>query len=216
VEKIKALISRSRVPKERAARNAGAILDKGIELAGAGAERLIEILSFGERGGSDHRRQKRRDLPTEPDAVRRAFAEITSEKTGKPGHLAVFNHSRGKNQSWVVIPFLFNGEGREYPGTIKILYDPYAQIPRALVLTVTPDDDGALTFHLPLEGRKILRIFAGERGARAALRGSLGNFAVKLHNMGIEVDDTIYGENSIDGFSPIWEGASVRAVDASG
>jgi hypothetical protein len=216
VEKIKSLLERTPLRKERAARNLAALLDKGIDLTSPAAQSIMEWISFGEKGSRDHRRHRERGMPKCASAVRQELKSLAARPAGEAGGLAVFNHLKGKNQSWIVIPFLFSDEGNEYPGTMKLLFDPFQARPLAFTLTVAPNGGAEIAFHLRLTGKKSLSVFAGDRRMRSTAGRSLGRLASNLHNLGIEVDDTIHGEESFDGFSPAWEGAIVREVDTVG
>ena len=55
--------SRIKTPPHRAARLIAALLDKGIDPSSGGIDALLGMLSFGERGGADHRRYKGRRMP---------------------------------------------------------------------------------------------------------------------------------------------------------
>jgi hypothetical protein len=215
LRKVRGFFSRTGSADSRKARYVAALLDKGIEVDSSGAERLVGLLSLGERGGSGRQSSKRRDLPRNPAAVRTALESIV-EKAGKPGAISVFNHLRGENQSWIVLPFLFKGDGRDYPGTMKFLFDPFLRKTRRFALSVAPDGGETLSFYLPLEGKKILRVFAEDKKMKLMLKRSLGKLTPKFNNMGIEVDDTIHSGGKFDGFSPMWEGAVARGIDTTG
>ncbi len=216
VERMKGFLSRTRMPKEKAARGLAALIDKGIDITCPGAEFLVEALSFSGEGGGRREGGGKRELPQDPAAVRRVLDSLPVSSAEKAGAIAVFNHVKGKSQSWIVLPFVFNDGGDEYPGTMKILFDPFLRRARAFVLSVASADGADLAFHLRLDGAKRMVVFCGDRRIRAAVRRGMGSLASKFHNMGFEVDDTIHGEENFDGFSPLWEGATVRGVDTAG
>jgi hypothetical protein len=215
VEKMKAVIARSALQKARTARSLAVLADKGIEISSQASERLLGIFGFGEKGGEDHRKYRKRELPKGEEASD-AVKSVLEQTEGKPDVLAVFNHLKGRNQSWIVVPFLFGEGPDELPGTIKILYDPFMRRPRSMVVTVAPKGGFPIDFHIVLEGKKKLTVFCGDPEVRAAISGLYGGFASKINNLGFQVDDTIYGSESFDGFSPVWEGASVRGIDTVG
>jgi hypothetical protein len=130
------------------------------------------------------------------------------------GHdaLQVFNHARGHSPSWVVVPFRFTGGGREVAGTMKFLYDEQAGRLRRFVLSAA-----GLHFCLALEGRaRRMTVFADSASLRRSAGRGLDMLRSKFNNMAVELDDTVHDGELFDGFSPSWEGASLRTIDAVG
>jgi hypothetical protein len=212
---MKTVLTRSKQQKERSARGLAVLVDKGLDITDASSERLLEVFGFGERGGEDHRRYAKKELPKGKPAGK-SIRSLVMEPAGKAGALAVFNHLKGKSQSWIVVPFFYEEGAKEYPGTIKILYDPYLHRPKSMAVSVVPEGGIPIDFHLTLEGKRRLTVFCGDPAIRDAIAGIYGDFTAKFHNLGFEVDDTIYVSESFDGFSPAWEGASVRGIDTVG
>jgi hypothetical protein len=218
LEKMRLALSRTPLRKDRAAKAFATLLDKGIDILSPGAERLVREISFGQGQEGDGRRRRGRDLPRSAEEVRRAFLSMAAADPRGAGVIAAYNHLRGRGQNWVVLPFLFTDGDDEYPGTMKILFDPFARRPLAFALSVSPKGGADISFHAALqgEGGRRMRLFCSEPGLRRRAARSLGVFAAKLGNLGFEVDDTIHGGEEFDGFSPAGEGASLRGVDAVG
>ncbi|MCX7038911.1 MAG: hypothetical protein NT005_07235 [Spirochaetes bacterium] len=211
VERMKAVLSRSRLDPRKAARIAATLVDKKIDLTSPGLDALMSLLAFGEKGGSDPRRYRGRPFPGTA-AELRELAAAPAHEPGAPDGLQVFNHSRGSSLTWVVVPFLFSMGDERIAGAMKFLYDSYASRLRRFVLS-----SGGLSFCVSLEGRaRRLSIFCDEEPIRRASSRRLDTLRAKFHNMGMEVDDTIHEGELFDGFSPAWEGASLRSVDAVG
>ena len=215
VEKLKAALTKSLLQKTRAARSLSVLMDKGIEVSTRTAQGLLAIIGFGEEGGADRRKYKKGRLPRGKTAAK-DIRGLVSAPAGKPEALAVFNHLRGRSQSWIVVPFHYEESGAEYPGTIKLLFDPFLKKPTRMCVSVSPDGEGPVDFHIVLQGKKRVSVFCPDAGIKARMAVLYGGFKANFHNLGFEVDDTIYGSESFDGFSPLWEGASVRAVDTVG
>ena len=212
VERMKVVLSRSRLEPRRAARLAAIMADKTIDLACPGLDGLMGILSFGEKGGADPRRYRRRPFPKSAEEVKGLVSALAANGAEKPAGLQVFNHARASSPSWVVVVFHFEHEGHTVAGTMKFLYDEHAGRLRRFVLSA----DG-LHFSLSLEGRgHRIVVFGDEEKVRRAARKGLDTLRAKIHNMGIEVDDTIHDGELFDGFTPSWEGASLRSIDAVG
>lgn len=211
VEKMKALLSRTGLDRRRAGRIAAAIVDKKIDLASSGLDALMSLLSFGEKGGGDPRRFRGRPMPRSLEELRKLVGEPSADE-GAPSGLQVFNHSRGGSSTWVVVPFLFSVGEERIAGTMKFLYDTFAARLVRFVLST-----GGLSFSVSLEGRPgRVSIFCDEESERRAAARGLDSLRAKFHNMGMELDDTIHEGELFDGFSPTWEGASLRSVDAVG
>jgi hypothetical protein len=212
IQKVKALLTRSGLGAQKGARAAATLIDRGIDPASAGAQTLLPVLAFGEKGGEDPRRYRQRKLPETPAEVRELIGALPAAPSERPSVLQAYNHIRGKSQTWVVLPFVL-GEGDErIAGTFKVLFDPFLN--RAVALTLALED---IAFHLPLQGRrKALAVFCHDaRTARTAARG-LDSLRAKFHNMGLEVDDIVNDGDAFDGFAPVEEGVTLPSVDTVG
>jgi hypothetical protein len=212
IDKVKALLVRLKLPAHKGARLIATLIDKGIDPGSRGVDALLGVFSFGERGGGDPRRYRGRPLPDTAGGVKEFISGLAVAGSDAPDAVQVFNHARGRAQTWVVIPFVFDADRDRMAGTIKVLYDPFLARPLRLVLTVE-----GISFFLPLEGKKkTLSIFCDEPALRAAARRGLDMLRAKFHNMGMEVDDTILGGDAFDGFSPVAQGASLPMIDVAG
>jgi hypothetical protein len=216
VQKIRALLTRAGVDARQGARAAAILVDKGIDASGETARALLPVLAFGQKGGDDPRRYRRRPLPDTPSGVKAWAAGLAGDGRGAgiAERLQAFNHARGRSETWVVIPFSFSmgakDEGPPLAGTIRIKYDPYRA--RPLALSVVTE---GIAFHLPLEGTGKLSVYADEP-LRTAARAGLDRLKSKINNMGREVDDTVNEGDGFDGFSPGSAGAGLPSVDAVG
>lgn len=213
IQKVKSLLARfPSLDPRKGARAAATLLDKGFDPAGPAADRLLPVLCFGQRGGGDRRRYRGRKLPETPRAVKEHVESLAVAPSSGSSTLQAYNHTRGGSQSWVVIPFLFESGDRRLAGTMKILYDPFHSRPLAFSM-----DTEGVGFHLPLEGKaQKLSIYCDDEALRRAAARGLDSLRAKLHNMGLEVDDTIKEGNAFDGFTPIEEGAILPRVDTVG
>jgi hypothetical protein len=214
VEKLRTILSRSPLKKVRAARALATLVDKGIDPAGPGAETLVRHLCFPQPEEQGRRRGRGRPLPRSPSEARQALAVLVS--AGPPGAIAVYNHRRGRSQSWVVIPFLFTDTDGDYPGTLKLLYDPYRKAPLQAAISVAAPGGEEISFCADLQGARQFSVFCGDPAARQRISGRLRALKVKLRNLGFDLDDIIHGGDEFDGFSPVWDGAALRGVDAVG
>lgn len=211
VERIRSILSRSGLEPRRAARLAATLLDKGIDLGSQGLEPLMALLSLGEKGGGDPRKYRGRPFPGSAAELRKLVSGVGGNG-GEPAGLQVFNHARGSSCSWVIVPFVFTQEQESVAGTMKFLYDEHA----GRLLRFVLSSEG-VHFSLALEGRaRRMTVFCDGEPSRRAVRRGLDTLRAKFHNMGMEVDDTVSDGELFDGFSPSWEGATLRSIDAVG
>ena len=212
IQKVKSLLTRAGVDARKSARSAVTLVDKRIDPGSEGAAALLRVLAFGQKGGEDPRRYRGRPLPETPRAVKEFVDSLPAQPGSNSSALQAFNHSAGRTQSWVVIPFVFTTGAQKLAGTLKILFDAFKSRPLALTLTTE-----GIALHLPVLGkRRALSIYCdSERLKRAAARG-LDSLRSKFHNMGLEVDDTINEGNAFDGFAPVEEGENLPSVDTVG
>jgi hypothetical protein len=212
VDRIKSVLARSRLEPRRAARLAALAVEKRIDLSSPGLDGLFSLLSFGEKGGGDPRRYRGRPLPRGAAALRRHASSLAVDGAAQPSALQVFNHARGSSPSWVVVPFLFTEGGESLAGTMKFLYDTRAE--RLLRFVLSAD---GLHFSLAVDGpAPRLSVFDDAKPARRVVRRGLDTLRAKFHNKRVEVDDTVHDGELFDGFTPSWEGAALRGVDAVG
>jgi hypothetical protein len=212
IEKVRAHLSRLKLAPHKGARLIATLLDKGIDPNSRGVDALLEMLAFGERGSGNSRRYRGRPMPTSAQGVKEFAVGLAVAGSDKPDAIQVFNHTKGRAQTWVVVPFIFDADRQRLAGTIKILYDPFLERPLRLALTVED-----FSFSLPLEGKKRkLSIVCDDPAFLGAVRRGLDMLRAKFHNMGMEVDDTILGGDAFDGFSPIAEGSPLPIIDVAG
>jgi len=213
IQKIRQLLSREGLDARSGARASATMVDKGIDPGSDMARTLLPVLGFGQKGGGDPRRYKRHPLPQSAKAVRDFVMGLATDPAGSPTTLQAYNHIRGRSESWVVMPFSFTSGGNStISGTLKILYDPYKSEARAMTLC-TP----GVSFHLPLAGRqRVISVYCETSAKMRAVRGGLDSLKSKIHNMGLEVDDTIKEGDGFDGFSPAAEGETLPSVDTVG
>ena len=212
IQKVKALLSRAGVEARDGARAAATLIDKGFNPSSDDAAALLPVLGFGRKGGQDPRRYKGRRMPETPQEMAGFIAALPAKAESAGTTLQAYNHLKGMSETWVVIPFVFGSDERRLPGTLKILFDPFAS--RPLALTLATED---MSFHLPLVGKggRLSIHCDDERLRRSATRG-LADLRSKFHNMGFEVDDNINVGDVFDGFSPIRGGVTLPSIDTVG
>ena len=212
IQKLTSLLTRAGTEDRKSARSAVTLVDKRIDPASPGATALLRVLAFGDKGGEDPRRYRGRPFPGTPAAVKEFVQSLPADPGAASTALPAFNHSRGKTQSWIVIPFVFTTGAQRLSGNVKILLDAFTSRPLSLALCTE-----GVAVHFPLQGnRRLLSVFCDSDELRRAAERALDSLRSKFHNMGLEVDDTIKEGNAFDGFSPIEEGEILPSVDTVG
>ena len=215
IERVRALLVRSRLEARRGARAAATLLDKGIDLASSGAADLLGLLCLAESGGRDPRRHRGRRFPRDGGEVKADLSAVDGPEAPTSG-LHVYNALRGRGETWMVVPFVYRDGDAECPGTVKLLVDPYAGRLRRLVVGVRPAGSETWHFAFDLEGRRRMRVYADELPIKGAARTNLDRLIAKVHNMGIEVSDTVREGREFDGFSAADAQTVPASVDARG
>ncbi len=215
VDKVRALLAKTRRDARRGARAAATMLDKGIDPSSPGAADLLDMISLDEPGGRDPRRHPGRRFPREPGEVKADLTETAGPEAPSSG-LHVYNALRGRSETWMVVPFVYRDGDVECPGAVKLLVDPYAGRLRRLVVGVRPAGGGTWHFSFDLEGGRRMRVYADDAPVSGPARANLDILTAKVHNMGIEVSDTVRDGREFDGFSAMDAEASLPAVDTRG
>ncbi len=114
IQKIRQLLSREGVDLKNGARAAATLVDKGFDPGSDAARTLLPVLGFGQKGGGDPRRYKRKPLPQSAKAVRGFVDGLATDPAESPTTLQAYNHIRGRTESWIVLPFSFSADrGRD-------------------------------------------------------------------------------------------------------
>ncbi len=195
-------------PERKSARGLAVAVGKGIDPDSPGLDGLFSLLHFEDdsgRGGYRRRRLPRRESE-QAAAVRGELSRGRGDNA-----LSLFNALRGDERgqgTWVAVPFAFEYEGRDLQGTARLLY--VGARPVRLALEV----NGSASWGFLLEeraGRRRLRIFCEDQGAlpRRRARAALAWLREKLHNHGVEVDDTVGDARAFDGYSAERAGGAV-------
>lgn len=213
MERVRALLAKARIGARRGARAAATMLDKGIDLAGDGAADLLQLLCWEDAGERGRRGRRGRPFPRNGAEARESLARVASTDEPTSG-LQVYNALRGRSETWIVVPFQYRDGEHDCPGCLRLLVDPYAARLRRLVVGVRAGGSGTWQFDFRLEGRRCMAVYCDEPAAACAAAADLDTLRRKVHNMGIEVSDTVREGREFDGFSPA--DAVAAAVDAEG
>jgi hypothetical protein len=214
VRQVRQLLDRLRLPPLRFARLAVQLLEKNIDLASPGVDTLLSLLGFGENSGRRREGHGRRGFAA-GNAEEELRRRLAGSQGGEQSPLPLFNHLRGASEHWVIIPFQYG----ELAGTVRLLCGPPGVPTRRLVLTVNASQGGRWSFVLTRRERSEgweLHAFSDRGSHPAASRRRWQDLAQKLHNLGVNSDDTIRVDDDFDGFSLPWETLPYRGVDTTG
>ena len=214
LQQVRRALDRSRLPPQRYARLAALALDKGIDLASPGIDRLFGCLGYGEqggrRGGGDRRPTSRPAAAEEEPALP---LDLAGTGDGEASPLPLFNHLKNSRGHWVVLPF----RQAELTGTIRLHLEGTGTPPGRLVLAVRDAGGERWAFVLTRRGDAFdLHAFCSAREAGKKARGKWREVAQKLQNLGVKTDDTIRVDEDFDGFSLPAEGSAYREIDTEG
>jgi hypothetical protein len=218
VERVRGLLAKVRLESRRGARAAASMLDKGIDLSSEGAADLLEAICLedtGDRGSRGDERRRGRPFPRDGAAAKAAIA-ATTPPDGPTSGIQVYNALRGRGATWVAVPFVYRDGDVDCPGAVRLLVDPYAGRLERMVVGVRPAGGAAWHFEFALAGRRRMTVHCDEPAAAGTERANLDMLAAKVHNLGIEVSDTVGEGREFDGFSSGGADADLGAVDAVG
>jgi hypothetical protein len=216
------LLERLRLDPRRFSRLVALLLEKGIDIRSAGVADLLAVLGHGQgEAGEDSRRFRRRQTKGQPQDVAEALRGIVEEAEAQSG-LQVFNHLRGRDGSWVIVPYSLSFDpGERIDGSIRLLYDDVGRTTTRAVVTARVERGGRASalwsFRIQKrEGGLHLECCCDDEKTIRAAQGRLPGLIRKLGNLGVKADDTIHKDDAFDGFSPPGEDVSYRAVDTVG
>ena len=229
VLQVRRLLDKLRLQPQRSARLVALALEKGIDPQSPGLEELLPVLDFGEDRG-ERRRFKGRQMPEQERDLRAALPAALTREREEDSALQLFNHLRGKEGTWVIIPFHFAWEsGCRLYGTLRLLYDAAQGTSKRFVLVVEKEEEGEAreggegeprrrwSFSLdrgqPGEDGYSMSVFCSDPEAGPAARKEFGQLRAKLQNLGVKTDDTIRVDDEFDGLSPEQEAPAYRGVD---
>jgi len=208
-------LKRLKLEPRRHSRLLAILLDKKIALSSRGLAALVQELAFGEEDLPQGRHYRQRKMPQEArDTARELKTLLNAADSSAQNPLQLFNHLKGGGQNWIVIPYCFAWGQGQIRGTIRLRFQPGRQEPDPLVLSAHPGGGERWFFHLHRTPRgRSLQIFSNRQAGVEGLAPSLRELKTKLHNLAVEVDDTIHEEGDFDGFSlpadlPFYQGVN--------
>jgi hypothetical protein len=211
VDQVRKLLERLRLDPKKFARIIAMVLEKGIDLRSRGLEQLLHLLGYGEEGSEGERRRGRRRSGDPSQLAGQLLSDVERPGSGEGSSLQVFNHLRGGEHTWVIIPldYSFENSGRIY-GTLRLRYHVRRKRTDRLIVAVRNAEGAKWSFLFdPLS----LRMFIFGDPVDRKRRAELDVLLLKLQNLGVKTDDTIREEKNFDGFDLPWEELSYHYVD---
>lgn len=216
VQQARRLIERLKLDSRRFSRIIALLLEKKLDLSSAGIQMLVELLGFGEGGRERERRYQPKSFPEQAGELAQELREELQKAGSREDNpLQLFNHLKGAQENWIIIPFRFEG----LSGTIRLRCEPAAQKAGRMVLAVRDDRDERWSFVLDrvADGPEYaMRVFCRAEDSIPKGRRALQELQLKLQNLGVKTDDTIRVDDEFDGFSLPWESGSYRSIDTEG
>ena len=150
-------------------------------------------------------------------------AQLMDQVSGNPGENvgwpALFNHSAGRHESWVIVPFSVGTEATTVDGSVRLLLDSTflnthgRTLPPSRILKASVAVAGIGAFEILGNPPKRILFHAESIPIKSEITEFLPELGEKLRNLGVEIDDTNNGGAVYDGFSA--ETHEIRGVDAS-
>jgi hypothetical protein len=205
------LLERFRLDPKKFARLIAILLSKGINPRSPGLEHLLHVLVYGEEDQGRDRGRGRRHSPDPEQLARQLQKDVEPAQDGEASSLQVFNHLRGSDQTWVVIPISYSFEGGgTVVGTVRLRFNTSTQRTDRLVVAARSSGGGKWSFLLNPQTSE-MHVF-GDSPDKPA-KAELDVLLLKLQNLGVKTDDTIREEQNFDGFDLPWEELSYRNID---
>ena len=119
--------------------------------------------------------------------------------------LQVFNHLKGREDSWVIIPFHFINDESPFTGNLKLLLDHINYEIKKAVLTVNLQNGDKWSFFInPGKNQVNVLVFSNKKVYIDKKSRSFKALMLNLQNIGVKIDDKIYDDTYFDGFYPLF------------
>jgi len=215
ISRFRKILEKLKRNDQRASRLLASIFDKSINLSDEYLEKMFEILEYSNRQFT--KRHKKEAFGDNLNQTKTALKKILSKKDPENTNLLqLFNHLKGNNQNWIVLPFGLTDNESDFDGTVRILYDDNLKKIEKVVLIVNVSDDVRFSFYIEShEKYKSFRviIFCNDSNYSEKAGKKISELNRKLQNKGIKIDDIIYNDEAFDGFSPSFESSEYKNID---
>ncbi len=213
---VRQLLEKMKLDPKKFSRIIALILEKGIDPRSRSLVQLLPLLGYGEQESGKKEGRKRRMPPDPEDVVQELRSAVGEPASAEGSSLQVFNHLRGSEATWVIIPFdySYGSSGRIY-GSLRLRYDPWRKQTDRLIVVARTESGRKWSFALQKSPEEDLElsIFADPVDGRRKVKAEVEGLRLKLQNLGVKIDDTIREDKKFDGFTTPWEDLSYRNVD---
>jgi len=213
--KLRQIIKKMNKKPEILSRLLSIIYEKKIDITQDRIKPLIGLLSYGEDTGEGQKKKNKKKYIVDNKKIKEKLKNIVHKGTGKDYNLLqVFNHMKGENPTWIVIPFNFDSEDVKISGTIRIFYNFILQKAEKMALIVHQNNDIQMGFYLAeKKDHKSLMISCNNEEKRIKIKKEIENLRRKLQNSDVIIDDIIYKGEKFDGFTPLEEFNRYRKIN---
>ena len=215
IMKLRQIIKKMNKKPEKLIRLLSIIYEKKIDISADKIKPLIGLLSYGEDTGEEQEKKNKKKNLNDNKKIKEKLKSIVHKGTGKDYNLLqVFNHMKGENPTWIIIPFNFDSEDVKISGTIRIFYNFILQKAEKMTLMVNQNNDVRMGFHIvEKKDHKSLMISCNSEEKRIKIKKEIENLRGKLQNSHVIIDDIIYKGEEFDGFTPLEELNRYRKIN---
>jgi hypothetical protein len=215
-KRAQAVFSRMSNKSKTAAGVLAALAEKGIIPELGLVDYITETFcGYGKSDGGTRRQKKREQRGDEP-----GFQSIVTQlklQIETPGSqdslLHLFNHLKGKGESWVLLPYKVSSKGREVGGTIRLRIGEAGKINRVAMDALSEKSPFAVSFRWPFAAGDAITVRSTDKRALSSFASRVGELPEKLRNLNSIIDDNIIEEGRFDGLS-LEDDTRARGVDS--
>jgi hypothetical protein len=202
IAKMRQFLQKKKESSGRLARILALLVDKEIDISASEIDALVDVMRYGEQGERKQNRNRQR-FNKNADDIKGEIEKQVKREEQEGNMLQLFNHLKGKNQNWIIIPYKVKEGDGELSGTIRVLYDPYGRCVKKCVCIVNEEDNTRWSFFItPENSKKRMIIYISNKNKLKRCEKKIEELRIKVHNMGVEIDDIIYNDKEFDGFTP--------------
>jgi len=197
------------------------LLGKKIDISTIKIDELLQVLDYGsnqEQDGTPHNKQQQKRQLTSGQ-LKQHFTNIIENKeetvkVQQDNLLQMFNHLRGKDDSWVIIPYEFLTTEMLFTGNLRLLLNTKNQEIKKAVLIVNQTNGDKWSFFInPVKNQLNVLVFSNKKLYIDKKSESFNTLILNLQNNGVKIDDKIYDDKYFDGFYPVFVPEEYKTID---
>ncbi len=202
--KAKAAFAKAANKTRTAARILAALAEKDISPENSVADYITSILGSDTKSGENTpRRRGNRDgaeTPNLKSLIEQLKLQIeTPDDRESPLHL--FNHLKGKDESWILLPYNVKQSGSEVTGTIRLRVGRSGDIRRVALDAFAGRTPYTVAFNWPLADGEAVKVGCADKGMLRAFFSRANELPEKLRNLDSINDDNNIEDDCFDGLA---------------